>query len=338
MTNRIAFLLLAVVLFSLFACSPPEPEEKPKDQIRLQLKWLHQAQFAGYYLALERGFYADENLHVTFIEGGNDIDQCEQLLSGKADIAVTAAETVFLRQTPEHPLVALAAIYQRSAVVFATKKKSAIRRPDDFIGKTIAVGNMDSGGFVEAHVQFQALMQKVGISDDAITVAPYDIFYADFLADKVDVTPSYFTGGVIKIRNQGVDLHLIWPGDYGISFYSDTLVTSSQYLKNNSDTALRFLRATLKGWQYAIEHSEEAVDATMQYTKSKDRQMQLDMYEAQIPLVHTGLHPIGWMQKEVWQDMHDLLLQQGFLHQPVADINAVFTVDLLKTIYPLVEK
>jgi NitT/TauT family transport system substrate-binding protein len=338
MTNRIAFLFLAVVVLFLFACSPPEPEEKPQDEVRLQLKWLHQAQFAGYYLALEKGFYAAENLHVTFIEGGHDIDQCEQLINGKADIAVTAAETVFLRQTLGHSLVALAAIYQRSAVVFAAKKESAIRRPDDFIGKTIAVGNMDSGGFVEAHVQFQALLQKVGVSDAAITVVPYDIFYADFLADKVDVTPSYFTGGVIKLRNQGVDLRLIWPGDYGISFYSDTLVTSSQYLKNNGDTALRFLRATLKGWQYAIEHSEEAVDATMQYTKSKDRQMQLDMHEAQIPLVHTGVYPIGWMQKEVWQDMHDLLLRQGLLHQPVADINAVFTVDLLKTIYPSVEK
>jgi NitT/TauT family transport system substrate-binding protein len=338
MTNRIAFLFFSVAVLSLFACSLSEPEEKPREQVRLQLKWLHQAQFAGYYLALEKGFYADENLHVTFIEGGHDIDQCEQLVYGKADIAVTAAETVFLRQTPGHPLVALAAIYQRSAVVFVAKRQSAIRRPDDFTGKTIAVGNMDSGGFVEAHVQFQALMQKVGVGTAGITVAPYDMLYADFLADIVDVTPSYITGGVIKLRNQGVDLRLIWPGDYGISFYCDTLVTSSEYLKNNRDTALRFLRATLKGWQYAIEHSEEAVDATMQYTKSKDRKMQLDMHEAQIPLVHTGLYPIGWMQKEVWQDMHDLLLQQGFLHQPVVDINAIFTSDLLKTIYPSVEK
>jgi len=331
-------LILLVTSLVLFACAPPEPPKKPKDQVRLQLKWLHQAQFAGYYLALEKGFYSDENLAVTLIEGGPDKDQCEQLITEKADIAVTSAETIFLRQTPEYPLVALAVIYQRSAVVFASKKESNIVRPMDFRGKTIAVGNMATGGFIEAYVQFQALMQKMGISDTSFTQVPYDMLYTDFIAGKVDVTPAFLTGGVIRLHNKGVSLNLIWPGDYGITFYSDTLVTSAKYLKNNGDTALRFLRATLKGWQYAIEHSEEAVDITMKYVKIKDRKLQVEMQEAQIPLIHTGKEPIGSMKKEVWQSMHNLLIEQGLLQQPVADINSVFTLDLLNKIFRPVAK
>ena len=331
-------LILVVTSLALFSCGPTEPPKKTKDRIRLQLKWTHQAQFAGYYLAVDKGFYRDENLDVTLIEGGSDIDQCGQLISDKADFAVTSGETVFLRQTSEHPLVALAVIYQRSAVVYAARKESSIVRPLDFRGKTIAVGNMASGGFVDALVQFQALIKKMGVREDSFKLVPYDPLYADFIAGKADVTPSYLTGGAIKLRGKGVNFNLIWPGDYGISFYSDTLVTSAKYLQKNQDTALRFLRATLKGWQYAIEHSEEAVDVTMQYVKVKDRNTQYEMHEAQIPLIHTGKDPIGWMRKEVWQSMYDLLVEQGLLQQPVADVNSVFTLDFLNKIYPPVEK
>ena len=338
MKSRMTLVILLVISLTLSACGPPESPKKPKDQVILQLKWSHQAQFAGYYLALQKGFYSDENLDVTLLEGGNNVDQCEQLIAEKADFAVTSAESVFLRQTPEHSLVALAVIYQRSAVVFAAKKESKIVRPQDFKGKTISAGNMATGGFVEGYVQFQALMKKMGLGHESFTQTPYDPLYLDFIAGKVDVTPSYLTGGVIKLRNKGVNLTLIWPGDYGINFYCDTLVTSVKYLQKNRDTALRFLRATLKGWQYAIEHSEEAVDVTMKYVQSKDRKIQEEMNEAQIPLIHTGKVPIGWMEKETWQGMHDLLIEEGLLQQPVADISSVFSLDLLHTIYNPVQK
>ena len=76
----------------------------------------------------------------------------------------------------------------------------------------------------------------------------------------------------------------------------------------------------------------------MKYVQSKDRKIQDEMNEAQIPLVHTGKVPIGWMEKETWRGMHDLLLEQGFLRLPVADISSVFTLDILDKIYNPVHK
>jgi NitT/TauT family transport system substrate-binding protein len=154
------------------------------------------------------------------------------------------------------------------------------------------------------------------------------------VAGKVDVTPTYLTAGAIKLRHKGVALNFIWPGDYGINFYSDALITTNRYLKEKHEIALRFLRASLKGWQYAIEHEIEAVDVTLQYAQmEKDRKIQEEMYEAQIPLIHTGEYPIGWMQANVWQGMHDLLFQYRLIKQPLTDINAVYSLDLINSIY-----
>lgn len=327
-----ALFVVFITCCLLSACTP-SPPEKTQDQVTLQLKWLHQAQFAGFYMAREKGYYSDENLDVSFLEGGKDIDQCQQLISGKADFAVTSAETVFLKRSETHKMVALAVIYQRSAVAFAAKAQSKIVRPQDFRGKTIAVGGMEAGGFVEALVQFQALMKKMGLSNANISIVPYDPLYKDFLADKADVSPTYLTAGVIKLRKKGIDLNLIWPGDYGIPFYSDTLITTPEYLQKNRDITLRFLRATLKGWRDAVEHPEEAVTMTLKYSEIKDRKMQMDMIEAQMPLVHTGEHPIGWMEPKIWLGMYTILLEQGILKQPIDHPESVYTLDLLKGIY-----
>lgn len=337
MVNRILYLAVLLSCFLLPACRQ-SPPEKPRDHVTLQLKWLHQAQFAGFYMAQEKGYYQDENLDVSFLEGGKDIDQCQRLISGKADLALSSAETLFLNRTEEHRMVALAVIYQRSAVVFAAKGQTQIRQPQDFVGKTIAVGGMEGGGFVEALVQFQALMKKMGLSNINYTITPYDPLYRDFYAGKVDITPTYLTAGAIKMRNRGIDLNLIWPGDYGIPFYSDTLMTTPEYLKKNRDVALRFLRASLKGWREAVENPDEAVDVTLKYTELKDRKVQKDMLEAQMPLVHTGEHPIGWMEPKIWQGIYTTLLEQGILQKPMDHPESVYTLDLLKGIYNLGEQ
>lgn len=328
--------LLVLVLFSLCLCQPackPSPPAKPNDHVILQLKWLHQAQFAGFYMAQEKGYYADENLDVTFLEGGKDIDPCKQLCTGKADFAIVSAESVFAKQSDEPRVKATAVIYQRSPVVFAAKTASHISKPHDFAGKTIAVGDVEGGGFAEALIQFNTLMKKSGLSPSDYQTVAFDPLYKDFVSGKTDITPIYLTSGVIKLQNKGIDLDLIWPGDYGIPFYSDTMVTTEKYLQEKSDVALRFLRASMKGWRAAVENAEVAVEITMKYTANKDRKFQQDMLEAQMPLVHTGEHPIGWMEPNVWQSMHKILVEQGVLTQPVPDLQSIYTLDLLNALY-----
>jgi len=325
--TRIFSMLLLVI--AVIACEPQQAKRTP-DEVTLQLKWLHQAQFAGFYVAQEKGYYARENIKVTFLEGGQDIDIAQRVVSGQADFGVLTPEFIFIKRSQGAPLKAIASIYRRSAVVFVAMNNSGIVRPSDFIGKTVATG--DPGGSQDFELQFYAMMKRLGLAASKVKVVPYDPAYAGFYNGKVEVTPCYSTGGLIRIRQKGLKLNLIWPSDYGIHFYSDTLTTTDRLISEKPDLVTRFLRATLRGWKDAIEDYRQAVTVTLKYAQIKDPGVQTAMMEAMLPLVHTGEDQIGWMKPEIWQGMYQVLLEQKLLTRSF-DVNQAYSLRFLKEIY-----
>jgi NitT/TauT family transport system substrate-binding protein len=321
--------LIILSCLMIFGCGQSQPPKAP-DEVKLQLKWHHQAQFAGFYMAQEKGYYAAENIKVTFIEGGVDVDIAGNVVSGKADFGIMTPEYVMLNRSMGESLTALAAIYRRSAVVFAARADSGIINPNDFIGKTVA--SVSRGGSIEFELLFRALMKKLKINISKIKMSPYDPTYENFYSGETDVTAAYYTAGIIKIRKKGIKLNLIWPEDYGINFYSDTIVSSDRLIAENPDLVRRFLRATLKGWQDAIGDYREAVAVTLKYARIKDSDMQTAMMEAMLPIVHTGEDHIGWMKPGVWNEMYETLLEQGLLEKPF-DIRQAYTTRFIEEIY-----
>jgi NitT/TauT family transport system substrate-binding protein len=327
-TYRLAGLVWLLIVVA--ACTPTE-NKKPPDEVTVQLKWLHQAQFAGFYLAQEKGYYAEEDLKVNFLEGGQGIDLAEPVISGRAAFGAITPEDVIIKRSQGAPLTAIAAIYRRSAVVFVSMADSGIIRPADFPGKTVAAAG--TGGAVrDFEFQFFAMMKKLGLDLSRVKLVPYDPEYVAFYKGEVDVTAAFVTGGVIKMRQQGYRLNLIWPGDYGVHFYSDTLVTNESMIRQKPELVTRFLRATLKGWREAVGNPEAAVAITMKYARVPDREFQTAMMESLLPLVHTGENQVGWMTPEAWQEMHRILLEQGLLPGPL-DLNSVYTMRFLETVY-----
>ncbi len=328
-TTRI---LSACILFAifLFSCETSQPPKVP-DAVTLQLKWVHQAQFAGFYMAQEKGYYAGENLSVTFLEGGPGIDLAKSILSGKAQIGIVAPENILIQRNQGKPLTAIASIYRRSAVVFVSLADSGIVRPSDFIGKTVATGDISSAA-LDFELQLHALMKHLGIDISLVRITPYDSGYTAFYKGEIDVTPVYSTGGLIKMRQKGLKLNLIWPSDYGIHFYSDTLVATDSFIEQHPDLVIRFLRATLNGWQDAVEDYPKAVEVTMKYARISDPVLQTAMMDAMLPLVHTGEDVIGWMKPEIWQEMAELMAKQGLLTAPF-DVNQAYTLRFLKEIH-----
>lgn len=312
----------------LFGCGEPQPSKKP-DDVTLQLKWVHQAQFVGFYMAQEKGYYAGENLRVTFLQGGQGIDYAQRVLSGQADFGVMGPEDILFKRSQGEPLTAVAAIYRRSAVVFVAKADSGITRPADLQGKIVASGGGVNRDF---ELQFHAMMKKLGLGVSTVKVIPYDSTYAAFYKGEVDVTPCFSTGGLIKIRDKGMKLNLIWPSDYGIRFYSDTLATTDRMIREKPDIVTRFLRASLKGWQDAVGDQKEAVAVTLKYADVSVHELQGKMMEAQMPFVHTGEDKLGWMRPDQWNKMYQILLEQKTLANPF-DVKQAYTMEFLKTVH-----
>jgi NitT/TauT family transport system substrate-binding protein len=314
----------------LSACAPRESKQT-LDEVTVQLKWVHQAQFAGFYWAQEKGYYARENLKVHFREGGLGIDSAQPVISGEAAFGVITPEDVLINRSQGAPLTAVAAIYRRSAVVFVALADSGIIRPADFLGKTVAAAST-GGSNRDFELQFQALIKKLKLNSSEINLTPYDSEYSDFYKGKAEVTAAYLTSGVIKIRQKGYKLNLIWPGDYGVGFYSDTLVTNDRLIAQKPELVTRFLRATLKGWQEAVGDPAAAAVISLKYSLNQDLKFQLAMMEALLPMVHTGEDRIGWMKPEIWQEMSRMMLEQGILSRNVNGEQA-YTLRFLNEIY-----
>ncbi len=117
---------------------------------------------------------------------------------------------------------------------------------------------------------------------------------------------------------------------------ADTIVTTEQLIRQNPELIDRFLSATLMGWRYAIENIDHAVDVTLKYDASLDRNHQINIMRAQIPLIHTGATPIGWMEDTKWQQTHDIILDSGMITEPM-DISKSYSMQFLNKIYAVAE-
>lgn len=317
-----AVMLLAIAL--LAACRPQEVK-KPPDEVTVQLRWTHQAQFAGLYAADQKGYYAAEGLAVTFVEGGADVDLHKPVLDGTAQFGVAGAETLITARAEGKPLRAVATIYRRSPLVYMTLASSGITRPQDFAGKTIQVP-------APAAVVFRTMMARAGIRPDQYTEVTLGADLTPFYTGKVHVWNAYITNQVLVARKAGYKLNIIYPDDYGVHFYADTIFTTDDLIARNPDLVRRFLRATLKGWTYAVENPNAIAPLVVKYKPDADVEHETAFMTASIPLVNTGEDYIGWMRAEVWQGMHDILLEQGILDEPM-DVEKVYTMEFLQNIY-----
>lgn len=319
------FGLVGVIIFIALGGCQISRSKPPLDEIDVQLKWVHQAQFAGFYMAQEKGYYAEENLNVTLHEGGPEVDLFQRIISGAVDFAVVSPEDLLVKLGQGEPLTAIAVIYRQNPMAFVAMEGSGISRPADILGQTVAVAP-------DGIVQFRALMNRLDLDLDQIEFAEYDYAYGAFIAGEVDVTEAYATGGIIRLRDQGHALNVIWPDDYGVHFYADTLVARDDFLAENPQLTIRFLRATLRGWQEALGNTLDAVEMTMKYTQESDPDVQRQMLEASIPLVHTGRNYPGWMEKSTWQSMYEVLHEEGMLDAPFS-VGEIYTMQFIEEVY-----
>lgn len=313
---------LSLLLAACLAGSTTEPERQP---VTVQLRWTHQAQFAGFYAAELNGDYEAEGLAVSLAAGGPNVDLQQPLLDGSVQFSVMGAAEMLLARSEGRPLVAIATIYRRSPLVLMAMSDSGITRPQDFAGKRIRV-------VLDTEPTFRAMMARIGLSDDDYTVVDTEDFEQAFYSGDVDVTVGYVTNEAIAAREAGHEINLIYPGDYGVHFYADTIVTTDELIETNPELVTSFLRATLRGWRWAIENAEAASALGLEYDSDLDPAHELAHMTASVPLIHTGQNHLGWMSSMDWSGMQRALLDQGVLDEPVV-LEDAFTLDFLEAVY-----
>lgn len=241
---------------------PVRPERSGR--VVLQLPWRHNFQFAGYYMAKEKGYYREAGFDVELLERRNNRCMIEQVVSGQADYGVSSRlpEAILL----DAPVVALSAVLQHSPVVIVATERSGIRTPQDLAGKRV----MMSGGPVSFEVR--SMLHAHGVSMDQIVIVPHEQTVDALIDGRVDACIGNLADEPVELQKRGIRYVMFTPEEEGGESYSQVLFTSRKREKSSPVRVQAFRDASMRGWSYAMTHVDETIDTIIRlYAPGSDR-------------------------------------------------------------------
>jgi len=310
MKGAILSFFLFCLLPAFFASSASgQSTDHSFDSITIALKWQHQFQFAGYYAAIEQGFFAEEGLQVTLTTPNNFRFPFETVAAGEAEYGVFASE-VLLSRVEGNPFVVVASIFQHSPLVLASRADNNYIYPSSFVGKRV-----NSPG--SAQMVLAALFQREGINPDDIFFVREEWDLSALADGRIDGMSGYITDLPYQFENMGVPIRLLRPIDYGIDFYGDLLFTTETEINKNPHRVAAVKRAVLRGWEYALENSDELVDhiLTLPGVQERGFTRELLKYEAEKTreLIQPVLVELGHINPGRWEKIAAMYADQGLM-------------------------
>jgi NitT/TauT family transport system substrate-binding protein len=328
----IAVLGLVVVLgggaYWLLQKPAKTPATTKLTKVSMHMGWLHQAQFAGFYVAKEKGFYKDAGLDVELAEYKDGEDLNKDVSEGKIDFATSTPLEVIAARDKGQKTRAIAAIYQTSPYCFVSPKSSNIKTPTDLKGKVL--GNV--GGNAQAKATYPALLSSYGLNPSQVTMKDIDFDIVKNMQNRTaDTADVYRTDQTYLLDKAGVEYTVMLPEQFGFGMYGDVVVASDDAIKNRPDVVKKFVQATLKGVQYALDHQDEALAMTAKYENElyKDADYEKHIYQNSVSLIKpTGNQPLGNMEFVPWNRAYQAVKSAGQLTTGF-NVNDAYTAEFI---------
>jgi len=291
--------LKVLILFCISVSSNLSYAGRGIEVVHLQLPWKHQFQFAGYYAALEKGYYAKAGLSVVIHEGTPSV-VIPSVLKGQAQYGVTHSELLFSRLQGA-PVVALAAIFQHSPSVLVTREN--LLSPRDLIGQRIMLSSKNN--IIEnGDIELLEMFANEGVKSNELKIIQSHFDINDLMTGKTDALQVYTTNEIYALKQTNYHFNVISPRSYGADYYSNILFTSEQELDSNVDRADAFRKASLDGWRYALDHPNEIIDLLHKkyHTKKTTAELAFEARAMQ-DLIAVDTIELGHLNIARWQKM-----------------------------------
>jgi diguanylate cyclase (GGDEF)-like protein/PAS domain S-box-containing protein len=246
------------------------------EKVSLQLQWLDQFQFAGYYMAKEKGFYQAQGIELEILKFDAKLDTTEVVLNNKATYGIGRSK-LLIDKVEGKKIVLLASIFQSSPSVLLASEQSGIKTIEDFVDKRIMMTDD-----VKTAASINAMVTQAGIKTDQIRQLEHTFEVQDLIDGKTDLMAAYLSNEPYVLRKKGIQYRVFDPKEYGFDFYSDILFTSEDEAKNHKQRALAFRQASIKGWEYAFNHIDETVDLIMRKYNVQHKSKAALVYEAEV--------------------------------------------------------
>ncbi|MGH2445616.1 MAG: ABC transporter substrate-binding protein [Candidatus Rokuibacteriota bacterium] len=317
----------------LAACGTPggsgsgSGDDGELDAVSLQLQWAPQAQFAGYFAAVEQGYYTDEGLDVTIVDGGPDVvPQAVGSAPDGPEFTISWVPKVLEARVAESDLVNIAQIFQRSGTLSVAWADSGITSPADFADKRIGVWDFGNEFEVTAAASAEGLEQDV---DYTKVIQPFDMLL--FLSEEIDVAEAMIYNEyaqVLEAENpetgelyQPEDMNVIDYNEVGTAMLQDAIFARAAWLaeEGNEDVSERFLRASFRGWIYCRDNPDDCVEYTTAAGSTLGAGHQAWMMNEINPLIWPSPDGIGMLDADLWQQTVDISLESGIISEAPPD-------------------
>ncbi len=245
-----------ITLFFLFIATLFANE--PLEKVSLQLQWLDQFQFAGYYVAKEKGFYKDAGFDVEIKKYGSDVDIVKDVLSGKTTYGIGRSSLIwYFAQGKEISL--LSAVFQSSPITLIALESSGIKSVKDFEHKRVTITDDAIEG-----ASIYAMIKAAQADVKSIKFQKHKFHIEQLIDEHVDLYTGYTSNEPFVLQEKKIPYRLFSPREEGFDFYDDILFTSQKEVNEHPQRVARFQEASLKGWKYAFEHIDETVELIYQ--------------------------------------------------------------------------
>jgi signal transduction histidine kinase/ABC-type nitrate/sulfonate/bicarbonate transport system substrate-binding protein len=302
-------------------------------KITIQLSWFDQFQFAGYYMAKEKGFYRELGLDVEIKPFAFNIDIPKEVSDGKIDFAV-GRETLILERTKNRNVVALYALFQATPLILISTQESGINNVNDFSYKRIMTTIDDSS---EVSLKAMIISNRIKIEDLKFLKHTHNI--NDLINRKTDIISAYISKAPFELQQKKIEYNIFDPKKFGFDMYSDMLYTSENLINSDLNTVLLFKKASLKGWEYAYSNIEESSDVIIEKYNSQHLKKDELIYEGKElkKLSYFNTINLGEIKKDKIQRIYDLYNLMGLIDLPIDLEKFVFDLNNLNnlTLSPL---
>lgn len=307
------------------AADQHEKEEKEHKKVAVVLDWTPNTNHTGLYVAKEKGYFEEKGLDVEIMmpgEAGSD----QLVASGKAEFGVSYQESVTEARVQDVPIVSIAAVIQHNTSGFASLAEKNITSPKDFEGKTYG----GWGAPLEKAV-LASLMDVDGADIekvDIVNMGDADFFTA--VKRDIDFAWIYYAWTGVEAELRGEKLNMVYLTDYSdkLDYYTPVITTNEKMIESDPDTVKAFMAAVSKGYEFAIDHPDEAADILIKAVPDLDPELVKKSQEWLSPRYQDDAARWGEQKAEVWKNYMDWMLEKDLLEKEM-DVKKAFTNQFL---------
>jgi len=283
----------------------------------LKVQWFPQAQFAGFIMAMEKGFYQAEGIEFDLLFSDGSDSPIENIISGEVDFCTAWLSQTIPSKAQGNDLVNICQLLQKSSMMLVAKKSSNIKEPQDMNGRRIGLW---SGDF---SIQPNAFFEKFGISFEQV---PQSYNIHAFLADAWDVTSAMYYNEYHKIIQAGInenELNSFFFSEFDLNFPEDGIYCLKSTLDDNPELCRKMVNASLKGWEYAFQHKDETLQIVMKYCDEYYMQTNIALQSWMLDVIEQSVKyktgetrsDWGYLKEYDFNKVCEILMNQGLLKQ-----------------------